>query len=104
MIHVKEHKNHIEDGNKMLIKSFQTLLAQHLEVLHKIIVWSVTHQELLLHAMEEHLKSSVYEQDRVNDIKYSSNLCTIRTNFIFYSINVLNMIANNVSLLANLFI
>lgn len=58
-----EHKNHIEDGNKVLIKSFQTLLAQHLEVLHKIIVDSVTHQEQELNAIEEHMRSFVSEHN-----------------------------------------
>ncbi|KAI3743404.1 hypothetical protein L1987_61113 [Smallanthus sonchifolius] len=62
-----EHKNHIEEGNKMLIQSFQTLLAQHLEVLHKIIVSSVAHQEQQLNAIEEHMKSFVTEQDKANE-------------------------------------
>nr|GEX98139.1 kinesin-like protein KIN-5D isoform X2 [Tanacetum cinerariifolium] len=62
-----EHKNHIEDGNKVLVQSFQTLLAQHLEVLHKIIVTSVTHQEQHLNAIEEHMKSFVSEEDKVTE-------------------------------------
>lgn len=61
-----EHKNHIENGNKVLIQSFQTLLAQHLEVLQKIIVSSVTHQEKQLNAIEERMKSFASEQDKVN--------------------------------------
>ncbi|XP_071690574.1 kinesin-like protein KIN-5D [Rutidosis leptorrhynchoides] len=59
-----EHKNQIDDGNKMLIESFQMLLDQYLEAVHKIILSSVTHQELLLSAMEEHLKSFVSEKDK----------------------------------------
>ncbi|KAK1426096.1 hypothetical protein QVD17_14764 [Tagetes erecta] len=62
-----EQKNHIEEGNKMLVQSFQTLLAQHLEVLHKIIVSSVTHQEQQLNAIEESMKSFVTEQDKANE-------------------------------------
>ncbi|KAM0065565.1 putative plus-end-directed kinesin ATPase [Helianthus debilis subsp. tardiflorus] len=62
-----EHKNHIEEGNKMLIQSFQTLLAQHLDVLHKIIVSSVTHQEQQLNAIEEHMKSFLNEQDKASE-------------------------------------
>ncbi|KAL7618898.1 hypothetical protein Lser_V15G02121 [Lactuca serriola] len=58
-----EHKNHIEEGNKAVIKSFQKLLAQHLEVLHKTIVDSVTHQEQQLNAIEEHMKSFVSEHN-----------------------------------------
>ncbi|KAJ0503217.1 putative plus-end-directed kinesin ATPase [Helianthus annuus] len=62
-----EHKNHIEEGNKMLIRSFQTLLAQHLDVLHQIIVSSVAHQEQQLNAIEEHMKSFLNEQDKANE-------------------------------------
>ncbi|KAC9683460.1 hypothetical protein E3N88_45405 [Mikania micrantha] len=62
-----EHKNHIEEGNKMLIQSFQTILAQHLEVLHKIIVSSVAHQEQQLNEIEEHMKLSITEQDKANE-------------------------------------
>ncbi|XP_024982408.1 kinesin-like protein KIN-5D isoform X2 [Cynara cardunculus var. scolymus] len=58
-----DHKNHIEEGNKVLIKSFQMLLAQHLEVLHNTIVASVTHQEQHLNAIEERMRSFVSEQD-----------------------------------------
>lgn len=71
---VIEQKNHLEEGNKMLIQSFQTLLAQHLEILHKIIVSSVTHQEQQLNAIEENMKSFVTEQDKVNCKIYLSNL------------------------------
>ncbi|PWA73788.1 kinesin motor domain-containing protein [Artemisia annua] len=59
-----EHKNHIEDGNKVLVQCFQTLLAQHLEALHNIVVTSVTHQEQHLTAIEGHMKSFVSEQDK----------------------------------------
>lgn len=59
-----EHKKHIEDGNKVLVQCFQTLLAQHLEALHKIVVTSVTHQEQHLNAIEGHMKSFVSEQDK----------------------------------------
>ncbi|XP_076917746.1 kinesin-like protein KIN-5D [Bidens hawaiensis] len=62
-----EHKNHIEEGNKMLIQSFQTLLVQHLEVLHKIIVSSVIHQEQQLNAIEEHMKLYLTKQDKANE-------------------------------------
>ncbi|KAI7729764.1 hypothetical protein M8C21_003070, partial [Ambrosia artemisiifolia] len=62
-----EHKNHIEEGNKRLIQSFQTLLAQHLDVLHRIVVTSVTHQEQQLNAIEEHMKSFLTEQDKANE-------------------------------------
>nr|XP_043611181.1 kinesin-like protein KIN-5D [Erigeron canadensis] len=62
-----EHKNHLEDGNRMLIQSFQMLLAQHLEALHKIIVSSVTQQELLRNAMEEHMQLFVPEQDKATE-------------------------------------
>lgn len=58
----------------MLIQSFQTLLAQHLEVLHKIIVSSVTHQEQQLNAIEEHMKSFLAEQDMVTIKSYLSKL------------------------------
>ncbi|KAL4560561.1 hypothetical protein LXL04_032714 [Taraxacum kok-saghyz] len=58
-----EQKNHIEVGNKELVKSFQTLLAQHLEALHKTIVDSVTCQEQQLNAIDEHMKSFVSEHN-----------------------------------------
>ncbi|KAK9068491.1 hypothetical protein SSX86_012605 [Deinandra increscens subsp. villosa] len=62
-----EHKNHIEEGNKILVQSFQSLLAQQLEVLHKIIVSSVTHQTQQLNAIEEHMKSFANEQDKATE-------------------------------------
>ncbi|KAJ9559081.1 hypothetical protein OSB04_013695 [Centaurea solstitialis] len=57
------HKNRIEEGNKVLLQSFQMLLAQHLEALHNIVVASVTHQEQHLNAIEERMRSFVSEQD-----------------------------------------
>lgn len=62
----------------MLVQCFQTMLAQHLEVLHKIVVTSVTHQEQHLNAIEGHMKSFVSEQDKVNYMTFFNSLIKVQ--------------------------
>ncbi|KAK9290841.1 hypothetical protein L1049_009019 [Liquidambar formosana] len=52
-----ECKDKIEDRNKVLIQSFQTQLAQQLEVLSKTVAASVTQQEHHLKLIEDNMQS-----------------------------------------------
>ncbi|CAA7036796.1 unnamed protein product [Microthlaspi erraticum] len=54
-----ERKDKIEDGNRCLIQKFQSQLTQQLELLHKTVASSVTHQEGQLKHMEEDMESFV---------------------------------------------
>ncbi|KAK2980292.1 hypothetical protein RJ640_024996 [Escallonia rubra] len=54
-----ERKDKIEDGNRNLIRKFQSLLSQQLEILHKTVAASVTQQEQQLKDMEDDMQSFV---------------------------------------------
>ena len=54
-----EWNDKIEDGNRILVKKFQSTLTQHLEVLHNIVAFAVTQQEQQLKYMEEDMQSFV---------------------------------------------
>ncbi|KAE8670456.1 P-loop containing nucleoside triphosphate hydrolases superfamily protein isoform 2 [Hibiscus syriacus] len=54
-----ERKDKIEDGNKALIRKFQSQLTQQLDILHKTVATSVTQQEKQLKHMEEDMHSFV---------------------------------------------
>ncbi|KAL3518285.1 hypothetical protein ACH5RR_020874 [Cinchona calisaya] len=54
-----EHKDKIEDGNRILVQKFQSQLTQQLDVLHKTVAASVTQQEQQLKEMEEDMQSFV---------------------------------------------
>ncbi|KAK8596427.1 hypothetical protein V6N13_001052 [Hibiscus sabdariffa] len=54
-----ERKDKIEDGNKELIRKFQSQLTLQLDVLHKTVAASVTQQEQQLKHMEEDMHSFV---------------------------------------------
>ncbi|KAJ8471575.1 hypothetical protein OPV22_025918 [Ensete ventricosum] len=48
-----EHKNKIEDGNRILVQKFRSRLTQQLEILHKTVSASVMQQETQLKEVEE---------------------------------------------------
>ncbi|KAL3530672.1 hypothetical protein ACH5RR_009994 [Cinchona calisaya] len=54
-----EHKDKIEDGNRILIQRFQSQLTQQLDFLHKTVAVSATQQEQQLKEMEEDMQSFV---------------------------------------------
>ncbi|XP_047317266.1 kinesin-like protein KIN-5D [Impatiens glandulifera] len=54
-----ERRDKIEDGNRVLIHQFQSQLTQQLEILHKTVATSTTHQEHQLKDMEEDMQSFV---------------------------------------------
>ncbi|GMI97031.1 hypothetical protein like AT3G45850 [Hibiscus trionum] len=54
-----ERKDKIEDGNKELIRKFQSQLTLQLDILHKTVAASVTQQEQQLKHMEEDMHSFV---------------------------------------------
>ncbi|XP_027088167.1 kinesin-like protein KIN-5D [Coffea arabica] len=54
-----EHKDKIEDGNRILVQKFQSQLTQQLDILHKTVAASATQQEQQLKDMEEDMQSFV---------------------------------------------
>lgn len=54
-----EHKDKIEDGNRILVQKFQSQLTQQLDILHKTVAASATQQEQQLKEMEEDMQSFV---------------------------------------------
>ncbi|OWM68852.1 kinesin-like protein KIN-5D [Punica granatum] len=54
-----ERKDKIEDRNRIVIQNFQLQLTQQLELLHKTVAASVTHQEHQIKDMEEDMQSFV---------------------------------------------
>lgn len=54
-----EHKDKIEDGNRILVQKFQSQLMQQLDILHKTVAASATQQEQQLKEMEEDMQSFV---------------------------------------------
>ncbi|KAK6926875.1 Kinesin motor domain [Dillenia turbinata] len=54
-----ERKDKIEDGNRILVQTFQSQLTHQLESLHKTVASSVTQQEQQLKDMEEDMQSFV---------------------------------------------
>ncbi|OAY85534.1 125 kDa kinesin-related protein [Ananas comosus] len=54
-----EHKDKIEDGNKILVQRFQSELNQQLDLLHRTVSASVMQQENQLKEMEEDMESFV---------------------------------------------
>ncbi|XP_047321316.1 kinesin-like protein KIN-5D [Impatiens glandulifera] len=62
-----ERKDKIEDGNRVLIHQFQSHLTQQLEMLHKTVATSVTHQEHQLKDMEEDMQSFVSTKTQATD-------------------------------------
>lgn len=54
-----EHKDKIEDGNRILVQKFQSQLMQQLDILHKTVAASATQQEQQLKEMEEDMLSFV---------------------------------------------
>lgn len=65
IVHYPEHKDKIEDGNRILIQKFQNQLTQQLDILHKTLATSVTQQEQQLKEMEEDMQSFVYTKTEV---------------------------------------
>lgn len=59
MIAYPEHKDKIEDGNRILVQKFQSQLTQQLDILHKTLASSATQQEQQLKEMEEDMQSFV---------------------------------------------
>lgn len=54
-----DRKEKIEDGNRILIQQFQSLLSEQLALLHKTVTTSVSKQEQQLKDMEEAMQSFV---------------------------------------------
>ncbi|KAJ0978474.1 hypothetical protein J5N97_013948 [Dioscorea zingiberensis] len=54
-----EHKDNIEERNRILVQKFQSQLIQQLDMLHKTVSDSVVHQETHLKEMEEEMRSFV---------------------------------------------
>ncbi|GAB2274291.1 Kinesin-like protein KIN-5D [Dionaea muscipula] len=54
-----ERKGKIEDGNRILIQTFQSQLTQQLEMLHRTVADSVNQQEQQLKNMEEDMQTFV---------------------------------------------
>eukprot|EP01018_Ginkgo_biloba_P020680 Gb_35173 [translate_table: standard] len=54
-----DRKNKIESGNQNLVQTFQSELAQHLEILHNSVIVSVSQQQQQLKNMEEQMQSFV---------------------------------------------
>ncbi|XP_039128668.1 kinesin-like protein KIN-5A [Dioscorea cayenensis subsp. rotundata] len=54
-----EHKDKIEDGNRVLVQKFRSQLTQQLDILHKTVSDSVMQQENQLKEMEEDMQSFV---------------------------------------------
>lgn len=54
-----ECKDKIEEGNRILVQSFQSQLTQQLDLLHKTVSSSVTEQDSQLKEMEEDMQSFV---------------------------------------------
>uniref|UniRef100_A0A2P2MQ10 Kinesin-like protein n=1 Tax=Rhizophora mucronata TaxID=61149 RepID=A0A2P2MQ10_RHIMU len=60
-----ERKDKIEDGNRALVEKFQSQLNQQLDILHKTVSNSVTHQEQQLKDMEDDMQSFVSTKSEV---------------------------------------
>ncbi|KAJ0978494.1 hypothetical protein J5N97_013968 [Dioscorea zingiberensis] len=54
-----EHKDNIEERNRILVQKFQSQLIQQLDMLHKTVSDSMVHQETHLKEMEEEMRSFV---------------------------------------------
>lgn len=54
-----ERKDRIEDENQILVQNFQVQLREQLELLHKTVADSMTHQEQQLKEMEGDMQSFV---------------------------------------------
>lgn len=65
MFAVSEHKDKIEDGNRILVQQFQSQLTKQLDILHKSVAASVTQQEQQLKSMQEDMKSFVSTKGQV---------------------------------------
>ncbi|CAI9105253.1 OLC1v1004137C1 [Oldenlandia corymbosa var. corymbosa] len=62
-----EHKDKIEEGNRVLIQKFQNQLTQQLHILHKNVATSATQQEKQLKEMEEDMKSFVAKKTEATE-------------------------------------
>ncbi|KAI4373495.1 hypothetical protein MLD38_011616 [Melastoma candidum] len=61
-----ERKDRIEDENRILIQNFQVQLRERLELLHKTVADSMTHQEHQLKDMEGDMQSFVLRMTFIN--------------------------------------
>ncbi|XP_042464696.1 kinesin-like protein KIN-5A [Zingiber officinale] len=65
-----ERKNKVEEGNRILVQNFQSLLTQQLDTLHKTVSASVVEQENKLQEMEEDMQSFVSTKAKAtNDLR-----------------------------------
>ncbi|KAG8084519.1 hypothetical protein GUJ93_ZPchr0010g9483 [Zizania palustris] len=58
-----DHKDKIEDGNRLLVQRFRSQLTHQLDTLHKTVSTSVMQQEDHLKEMEDDMKSFVSSKD-----------------------------------------
>ncbi|WOL04664.1 kinesin-like protein KIN-5A [Canna indica] len=62
-----EHKDQIEEGNRILVQKFRSQLTQQLDILHKTVSGSVQQQESQLKEMEEDMQSFISNKAKATE-------------------------------------